>query len=153
MSNGWVPIDLLPPDVQNQVVDRCQSNACQVAKDQLVILRNRILALCSQLATEKSKLNTYGVVAGALTAALAGAVTAAATTPWPINLVLWIVASLLATALVVMLILVAHEQNLINILSSAVKDRQDEFEAAVKTMQQECPEQCRSDATLPTCGA
>ena len=148
-----VPIGDLPDDVRQNVVTQCETKACKDAKDQLIILRNKIVALCSQIAAAKSRRDLYASIGGGLLAAAGAVAVGAAVSPWPFNLVLWIIVSVLATAAAVMFILAGHEQNLINILNQAVKDRQDEFQQAVQTMLNACPEQCRGDSTLPTCGS
>jgi hypothetical protein len=146
-----VPIDQLPPEQRNQVITMCESTPCKQVKDQLVILKNQILALCTQIAAIKSRRDSYNTIGGILLGAAAAVAVGAAVTPWPFNLILWIVFSMLATAAAVMFILAAHEQNLLNIRNLDLQNLQNQFQQAVQVMLNACPPQCRSDPTLPTC--
>jgi|RhiMetdeSRZDD1v2_1073273.scaffolds.fasta_scaffold35415_5 hypothetical protein len=151
MGTNPIPIDDLPGDVRKNVITQCESQACRDAKDALIILRNKIAALCSQVAAHKSLRDLYASIGGGLLAAAGAVAVGAAVSPWPFNLVLWIIVSVLGTAAAVMFALAGHEQNLMNILNSAITDRQNDFQQGVQTMLNACPEQCRGDSTLPTC--
>ncbi len=150
--NGFVPIEFLSPEVRTEIVNRCQSKACQDAKDELVRIRNDISATCAQADTAKSQRDAYGAVAAAFFTAAAGAAVAGATTPWPFNLVLFIIASVFLTLGIIFAALAANRQNLWANLMTAISNKQSDFQSAVATMRTECPEQCRGDTTLPTCG-
>ena len=151
MPNNMVPFDEIPEDIKKQIVNKCLSQSCQDAKNELVRIRNDIAATCAQLDTAKSQRDTYGAIALAMLTAAGGVAIAAATTPWPINLELWIIVSVLGTLAIIFGALAANRQNLVNGLSTAISNKQSDFQAAVQTMNGECPEQCREDSTLPKC--
>jgi hypothetical protein len=85
-----VPFEFIPEDIRKEIVNQCQSQGCQDAKNELVRIRNDILATCTQLDTAKSQRDVYGAVAAALWASAAGAAVAAATTPCPLCIVFWV---------------------------------------------------------------
>jgi uncharacterized membrane protein len=148
-----VPIGDLPPDLKNQVITQCESQACQQVKNQLVIVRNEILAICSQLAALKSQRDLYAGLATAFLAALAGVIIGIVTIPVPwVKIALIIAAIVLAIATAVFYSLAGHFQNLMNLKNTELGNKQSEFQDLVKMMQVDCPEQCRVDPTLPTCG-
>src|SRR5262245_24140052 len=145
MPSNSVPIDQLPTDIRNKVVNQCESKACQDAKNELVRIRNDISATCFQANTVKSQRDVYAAIAGALLTAAAGAWVAGATTPWPINLIFFIIASVLTTLAIIFGILAANRQNLWAGLMAAISKKQGDFQSAVDKMIMECPEQCRDD--------
>lgn len=147
-----MPFEFLPEDIWIGITTQCESKACQDSKNELVRIRNDILATCTQMNTAKSQRDVYAGVAATFLGLAGGAAVAAATTPWPFNLVLWIIASVLLTIAIVFGILAANRQNLIAGLATAISDKQAAFQVAVQTMNMACPEQCREDASLPSCG-
>jgi hypothetical protein len=146
-----VPWESLPEDIRKEIVNLCQSKGCQDAKNELVRIRNDIKATCTQLDTAKSQRDVYAAVAAASAAAAAVAAVGAAVTPWPFNLVLWIIVSVLATLAIIFGTLAANRQNLVAGLSTAISNKQSDFMSGVQTMNSACPEQCREDTALPTC--
>jgi hypothetical protein len=148
---GGLPVDDLPGDVRKNVITQCESQACKDAKNALIVLRNKILGLCTDLHAHESARTSYGATAIGLAAAAGGVAAAAFAAPWPLNLVLGIIASVIATVATVFFILYLHEQHMCNIYNTLIANAQQEFKDAVDTMIAACPEQCRGDATLPLC--
>ena len=149
--NGYIPIDFLPDDIRIEVINRCESTACKDSKNELVRIRNDISATCAQADTAKSQRDAYAAVAAVLLTAAAGAAVAGVKTPWPFNLVLFIIASVLLTLGLIFAALAANRQNLWANLMTAISIKQSDFQSAVSRMLIECPQQCRGDTTLPTC--
>jgi hypothetical protein len=85
-------------------------------------------------------------------AALIALVVAAVAAPWPINLVLWIIATLASIALVIMIALLADVTTKLNGAKAVLATAIQSFKDAVVEVETSCNSFCPPiDLTVPTC--
>jgi hypothetical protein len=143
--------DHLPIDIQNQIATKCNSQECKDAENSVITSRNSEITACSNVARLNGDRNFFATLAGSLWAAVAAAAVGAAVTPWPFNLVLWIVAGLLAIGAAIATGFAADAQQKLNLANMALATAQQTFAGAVAAVMKSCDNNCYPDLTEPSC--
>jgi hypothetical protein len=114
--------------------------------------RNDATAACSDVKRLENDRTIYTAIMGGLVAALIALVVAAINAPWPLNLVLWIIATLVSIALVIIIALLADNFNKLNRAKTALATAIQSFKDAVAEVEKNCNSFCPPiDLTVPTC--
>jgi hypothetical protein len=146
------PFDSLPRDVQRNLALQCNSKECIDARNKVVNARNDAVAACSDVKRLENDRTVYVAIQGVLVAALIALVVAAVAAPWPINLVLWIIATLASIALVIMIALLADVTTKLNGAKAVLATAIQSFKDAVVEVETSCNSFCPPiDLTVPTC--
>lgn len=146
------PFNSLPPGQQAELAQQCNSPACNAARNKVITSRNDATAACSDVKRLENDRTAYMAIMGVLVAALIALIVAAIQAPWPLNLVLWIIATLATIALVIMIVLVGDVTAKLNAAKTVLATAMQSFEDAVKEVQENCNSFCPPiDLTLPTC--
>jgi hypothetical protein len=146
------PFDKLPPEDQTNLARQCASQACIDARNKAVNARNEATAACSDVKRLENDRTAYTAVLGVLVAALIALIVAAISAPWPINLVLWIIATLVSIAMVVMIALLADNLSRLNGAKNMLATAIQSFKDAVMDVEANCNIFCPPiDLTVPTC--
>src|SRR5262245_41606514 len=101
------PFDSLPPEVRTNLALQCNSEACANARNKVVNARNDAVAACSDVKRLENDRAAYSAVLVGLGAAAVALWIAGSQAPWPVNLVLFIVAALVTIGALIMVGLVA----------------------------------------------
>ena len=142
----------LPPEVRSVLAQQCNSKACIDARNKVISSRNDATAACSDVKRLESDRTAYVAIVGVLVAALVALIVAAIAAPWPLNLVLWIIATLATIGLVIMIVLVADVSGKLNAAKTVLATAMQSFKDAVAEVQANCNGFCPPiDVTLPTC--
>jgi Flp pilus assembly protein TadB len=146
------PFDSLPPEVQRNLALQCNSQACIDARNKVVNARNDAVAACSDVKRLENDRTVYVAIQGVLLAALIALVVAAIAAIWPINLVVWIIATLVSISLVIMIALLADVTSKLNAAKARLATAIQSFKDAVLEFQASCNSFCPPiDLTVPTC--
>jgi hypothetical protein len=146
------PFNSLPPEVQNNLAMQCNSKACIDARNKAINARNDATASCSDVKRLESDRAAYTGIMAAILAALIALIVAAIAAPWPLNLVLWIIATLVTIALVVMVVLLADNFSKLSTAKAALATAIQAFKDAVAEIETNCNSFCPPiDLTVPTC--
>lgn len=143
--------EALPQETRTQIALKCISQACTGAKNSIIASRNNVITACSAVARFNSDRNFFATLAGALWAAAAAAAVGAAVTPWPFNLVLWILAGLLAIAAAIATGFTVDAENKLAGANATLATAQQTFQDAVAAVIRDCDTFCYGDLTVPTC--
>ena len=141
----------VPQEERIKIALKCISDACKAAKNSLIVARNNVLIACSAAAVLSNNRNYHAALAGGLWAAVAAVVVAAAVTPWPFNLVLWIIAGVLAIAAAVASGYMVDADNKLAVANATLATAQQIFQDAVAAVTRDCDIICYGDLTVPTC--
>lgn len=142
----------LPVERQNEIAAKCDSQACKDAKNAVITARNNVVTACSDVKRLESEQNSYWAVAGVFWALAGAAGVAALTTPWPANLILGIIASVLATvALIFTALALDTRRRLNNVAKPVLTNAQNKFNDAVAAVMRDCDSFCYPDLTTETC--
>jgi hypothetical protein len=146
------PFGSLPPEVQTNLALQCNSKECIDARNKVINARNDAVAACSDVKRLENDRTAYVAILGVLVAALIALVVAAFQAPWPINLVIWIVATLATIAVGIMVALVADVTNKLNRAKTTLAAAIQAFKDAVTEVESNCNSFCPPiDLTVPTC--
>lgn len=143
--------EALPPEQQTAIAVKCISQACIGAKNSVAASRNNVITACSSVARFNSDRNFFATLAGALWAAAAAAAVGAAVTPWPFNLVLWILAAVLAVSAAIATGFTIDAENKLAGANATLAAAQQAFQDAVAAVIRECDSFCYGDLTVPSC--
>lgn len=146
------PFDSLPSEVQSNLALQCNSQACIDARNKVINSRNDATAACSDVKRLENDRTAYVAILGVLVAALIALVVGAIQAPWPLNLVLWIIATLATIAVGIMIGLLADNFNKLNRAKTVLATAIQSFKDAVAEYETNCNSFCPPiDLTVPTC--
>lgn len=146
------PFDSLSPEQRAALAQQCNSKACTDARNKAITARNDATSACSDVKRLENDRTSYLAVMAGLLAALIALIVAAIAAPWPLNLVLWILATLASIALAVMIALVADNTSKLNAAKTVLSNAVQSFKDAVAEIQTNCNAFCPPiDLTVPTC--
>jgi hypothetical protein len=146
------PFNSLPPDVQKNLATQCNSKACIDARNKAINARNDATAACSDVKRLESDRAAYTGIMAALVAALIALIVAAIAAPWPLNLILWIIATLATIAVVVMAVLLGDNFSKLSKAKADLATATQSFKDAVMDIETNCNSFCPPiDLTVPTC--
>lgn len=141
----------LPPERQNEIAAKCDSQACRAAKDSVITFRNDVVAACSEVKRLEGERNVYAAIASGLGAAATFLWIAAAAAPWPVNLILAIVAALMTIAAIIVRSLMIDRQVKLGVANSTLTTAQQMFKDAVAAVMRDCDTFCYPDLTVQPC--
>lgn len=141
----------LPDDRQIEIAAKCDSQACRNARDSVITSRNSAAIACSEVKRLEGERNVYAAIASGLGAAATALWIAAAAAPWPVNLVLAIIASALTIAAIVFRSLMIERQVKLDQAKTVLANAQRMFTDAVAAVMRDCDSFCYPDMTIETC--
>lgn len=142
----------------------CLSMACQTARAATVNTANEIILKCGEIAAANARASAFLAIAGAIlgwagaligyivgsigvAAAIAILTAAVVSLNW---LILWVIITLVATALV-FLTLYAIAMIQVAILQANLGALQNKFNSDVQNVMKSCPPSCWGDLRIPAC--
>ena len=141
----------LNPEERRGIALKCISQACINAKNSVIASRNDVIAACSAVTQFNNNRTFFSTLAGGFWAAFAAAAVAAAVTPWPFNLVLWIIAGLLAIGAAIATGYAVDAENKYAGAQAAFSAAEQILKDAVAAVMRDCDSACYQDLSLPTC--
>lgn len=148
---GQIPFDKLSTERQIEIAAKCDSQACRDAKNSVIITRNSVANACSEVKRLEGERNVYAAIASGLGAAATALWIAAAAAPWPVNLVLAIVAALATIAAFVVRSFMIDRQVKLGVANATLSTAQQMFNDAVAAVMRDCDNFCYPDLTVQTC--
>jgi len=148
---GQIPFDKLSNERQIEIATKCDSQACRDAKDSVITSRNNAATACSEVKRLGGERNVYAAIASGLGAAATALWIAAAAAPWPVNLILAIVAAIATIAAIVVRSVMIDRQLKLDAANSTLKTAQQMFKDAVAAVMRDCDNFCYPNLTVQTC--
>lgn len=141
----------LPDQRQIEIATKCDSQACRDAKNTVVTSRNSAAIACSDVKRLEGERNVYAAIASGLGAGATALWIAAAAAPWPVNLVLAIVAAALTIAALIFRSLMIERQVKLDQAKAVLANAQRMFTDAVAAVMRDCDSFCYPDMIIEAC--
>lgn len=151
MSDRAIPFEFLNLEQRQQIFNQCSSPACSESKAALEVSRREIVKECDAVAFARSRRNATAAVAAAMLTAAITAAVVAATTPWPINLILAIVAATLAVIAITSGVMAAIAQSELESAMMRLSQARQTFTDNAARVQKDCGPYCAGDTVLQAC--
>jgi len=113
--------------------------------------RNSVTIACSKVTQLNSDRTFFSALAASLWAAAAAAAVGAAVTPWPVNLVLWIIAGAFAVSAAIATGFAIDKENKLTAANAVFATAEQAFLDAAAAVVRDCDYACYPDLAIPTC--